>query len=72
MVTSSRPMHDRADAVEDPVARDRGQADAEQGEDQADQCAEVLEQDHRQLGLAGVPDELSSSCPPAASPPRSP
>ena len=33
------------------------QRDADEREDQAEQRREVLEQDHRQLGLLGPPDE---------------
>src|SRR3954451_11403522 len=38
-----------ADGVPATVARDQRHADAEQGEEQAEQRGEVLEQDHRQL-----------------------
>ena len=54
---------DGADAVPHGVAGEDGQADAGEGEDQAEQRGDVFEQDHRQLGLLGVPDERRSSSP---------
>ena len=49
---------DRADAIPDRVAGEDGEADAGEGEDQAEERGDVLEQDDRQLGLLGVPDEV--------------
>lgn len=48
----------RADAVPDTVAGGEGEADAAQREHQTDQCAEVLQQDDRQLGGLGAAYEL--------------
>src|SRR3954447_24043775 len=56
---------DRAEGVEDHVAGDHGQTDAEQREDQAQQGGGVLQQHDRQLGGPGGPDE-----PPVAHPRR--
>ena len=50
-------MATRAEGVEPGVVGDRAQHDAEEGEDQADQGADVLEQHDRQLGLLGPADE---------------
>ena len=50
--------HRGAEGVPDAVAGDQRQADAEEREDQAQQGAEVLQQDDGQLGLLGVADEL--------------
>ena len=46
-----------ADGVPPAVTGEHGHADAEEREHQPDQGTGVLEQDHRQLGLAGGPDE---------------
>lgn len=48
-----------ADAVPDAVVGEQGEADADEGEDEADERAEVLQQDHGQLGGLGAPDELA-------------
>ena len=48
----------RAEAVPDAVAGEQGHPDPDEGEDEADQRREVLEQDDRQLGRLGPPDEL--------------
>ena len=47
-----------ADAVPDAVAGGEGEADAAEREDQADQRAEVLQEDDGQLGGLGAADEL--------------
>lgn len=47
-----------ADAVPDAVAGEQGEADAAESDDQADQGAEVLQEDDRQLRGLGVADEL--------------
>lgn len=47
-----------ADAVPDAVAGEQGQADASEGEDQADERAEVLQEDDRELGCLGATHEL--------------
>lgn len=47
-----------ADAVPDAVAGEQGETDAAEREDQADEGAEVLQEDDRQLGGLGVADEL--------------
>ncbi|MDH6550867.1 hypothetical protein M2162_004964 [Streptomyces sp. SAI-041] len=47
-----------ADAVPDAVTGEQGQADTAEGEDQADECAEVLQEDDRELGGLGAAHEL--------------
>ena len=52
-----RADHERADGVEDRVAGDHREADAEEGEHEADQSADVLEQHDGQLRRLGVANE---------------
>ncbi len=49
---------DGADAVPDAVAGEQGQADAAEGEDEADEGAEVLQEDDGQFGGLGAADVL--------------
>ena len=58
MRMSSDADAQRADAVPDAVAGEQGEADAAEGEDQADERAEVLQEDDGQLGGLGAADEL--------------
>ena len=58
IATSSRPIMRGAERVPDAVAGEERQAHAEEREHQAQEGAEVLEQDHRELRLLGVADEL--------------
>src|SRR5690606_9531910 len=54
-----------ADAVPDAVAGEQGESHTAEGEDQADEGAEVLQEDDRQLGRLGVADELLPGAPAA-------
>ena len=65
MTTSSSADGDRADGVPAGFAGDVGEEHADEGEHQADERADVLEQHDRQLGLLRAADEApprSSSC----------
>ena len=66
MTHEQQADHQRAERVEQRVAGDHREADAEQGEDEAGEGAGVLQQHDRQLGRLGAADERHPGLVPAA------